>query len=105
MCQVIDSDAVLAIVLSRRGAVDMAFLRNLRAHLCPDFFLDIDTESIASAVYLHADLFVWEREGVVRQSGKAQSLFASRDYIEASYGSRLPPECRRRIEEQMQHIS
>lgn len=105
MCQVIDSDAVLAIVLSQRDAVDMAFLRDLRRNLCPDFYLDIDSESVASAVYLNAALFAWEREGVVRQAGNAQSLFASQKYIDASYGSRVPQECRRRIEERMQQMT
>ncbi len=105
MCEVIDSDAVLAFVLMQRDAVDMAFLRDLRAKLCPDFFLDIDSESIASAVYLNADIFAWEREGVVCRAGNAQSLFASHEYIEASYGARLPHECRRRITERMQHLT
>lgn len=105
MCQVIDSDAVLAIVLSRLPTVDMAFLRDLRVHLSPDFFLDVDSESIASAVYLHSDLFDWESEGVVRQADHARRLFASREYIQAAYGTRLPNECRQRIEERMLQMS
>lgn len=105
MCQVIDSDVVLAIVLSQRDAVDMALLRDLRTRLCPDFFLDVDSESIASAVYLNAALFAWEREGVVGRAGNAQRLFASQKYIDASYGARVPQECRRRIEERMQHMT
>ena len=99
MCQVIDSDAVLAYVLAQREAVDMAFLRGLRRKLCPDFFLDVDSESIASAVFLHGDLFAWQSEGVVRRASNAKRLFDSPKYIEASYGARLPEECRRRIEE------
>ncbi|MEA1951024.1 MAG: hypothetical protein U9N87_06545 [Planctomycetota bacterium] len=105
MCQVIDSDAVLAYVLTKLKTVNMAALRDLRAKLCPDFFLDIDSESIASAVFLHADLFAWESEGVVRRADDSQSLFASLEYIDASYGMRLPLACRERIEVSIQRTT
>jgi hypothetical protein len=105
MCQVIDSDVVLAYVLAQREAVDMVLLRGLRTELCPDFFLDIDSESIASAVFLHAHLFAWQSEGVVRRASNSENLFDSRQYIDASYGARLPEECRRRIEEGIQRMT
>jgi hypothetical protein len=99
MCQVIDSDAVLAFVLSQRESVDMAFLRKLQTKLCPDFFLDIDSESVSSTVFLHSELFDWKSEGVVCRASDAQNLFASSTYIEASYGASLPEACKQRIVE------
>ena len=103
MTQVIDSDAVLAYVLMQRESVDMAFLRDLRAKLCPDYFIEIDSESVGSAIFLSPEIFAWENEGVVRRADDTEKLFSSQEYIEASYGSRIPIGCRDKITNHIQN--
>jgi len=90
-CEIIDADVVLAHALRYHESVDMAFLRKLQTKLLPDFYLDIDSDAVGTAVWLHSELFAWGETGVIHRAPTAEPLFASDSYMEASYP--LPDGC------------
>jgi hypothetical protein len=92
-CEIIDADVILANVLRYRKTVDMAFLRLLREKLLPNFYLEVDSESINTAVWLHSELFAWgDEEGIIRRAREADYLFDSNAYMDTSYP--LPDGCK-----------
>jgi hypothetical protein len=99
MAKIIDADVVLAYVLLHQRGVTMAELRKLRKALLPEFYLEIDSASIGSAVFL-CHLFCWHPGGSLGVVVRTQRLTPK--YVNYLYGNRCPKECRRQICESLQ---
>lgn len=97
MTKIIDADVVLIYVLAIREKVTMAELRKLRSALLPEFYLDIDSLCISSAVYM-SPLFRWLKDGSVGRGERLEGL--SPQYIVDTYD--CPEECRRRLCQSLQ---
>ena len=91
MCDVVKTDALLALLLSERQKVSFRQLRLLRDRVVetnPDVVVDISAPSIDMAVRYYPQVFAYQGTYVAR--AKAAKRFFESDYIRDEFLSTVP---------------
>jgi len=93
MCDVVKTDALLALLLSNRQKVSFRELRQLRDRVVeanPDVVMDISAPSVDMAVRYYPEIFMFQGACVAR-ANHAKRFFDS-EYIRDEFLSTVPQE-------------
>lgn len=107
MCKIVSADAVLAYMLESQERVGPEKLHRIRIQVSKEFgdvFLQVDGYSVYSAVVMHPELFVIDKDNYVARAFGSEELY-NNSYLDECYLDELPGFCRDALKEKLVSVA